>query len=68
MPEPTIVDPTASVSPFLLLPVRSLPEFAVELRHRLDRLPAGAERASLAAMLATAEHEVGLRQGIDGGE
>jgi hypothetical protein len=45
-------DATASISAFLLLPMRSLPEFAAELRRRLDRVPADAERASLAAMLA----------------
>ena len=68
MPAAEPADANASVSAFLLLPVRSLPEFAAELRRRLGRIPTGTERASLAAMLATAEHEVGLRQGIDGGE
>jgi len=60
MPEPT--DPVASVSPFLLLPMRPLPVFAAELRRRLDRVPAGIERTSLAAMIATAECEIALRR------
>jgi hypothetical protein len=58
MPAIESVDTTASISAFLLLPVRSLSEFAAELRGRLDRIPAGAERASLAAMLAAAECEM----------
>ena len=62
MPATEPVDATASISAFLLLPVRSLPEFAAELRRRLDRVPAGAERASLAAMLAAAECEMRRRQ------
>jgi hypothetical protein len=62
MPAIESVDTTASISAFLLLPVRSLPEFAAELRRRLDRIPAGTERASLAAMLAAAEREIGHRQ------
>jgi hypothetical protein len=52
MPAAEPADAIASISAFLLLPVRSLPEFAAELRRRLDRVPADAERASLAAMLA----------------
>jgi len=43
MPADEPADATASISAFLLLPVRSLPEFAAELRGRLDRIPAGAE-------------------------
>lgn len=62
MPALEPADNTLSVSPFLLLPVRSLPELAAELRHRLDGLLAGAERAGVAAMLATAEREIGLRR------
>jgi hypothetical protein len=62
MPAAEPADAIASISAFLLLPVRSLPEFAAELRRRLDRVPAGAERASLAAMLAAAECEMGRRQ------
>jgi hypothetical protein len=61
MPAAESADANASVSAFLLLPVRSLPEFAAELRGRLDRVPAGGERASLAAMLAAAEREIGRR-------
>ena len=62
MPAAEPADATASISAFLLLPVRSLPEFAAELRRCLDRVPAGAERASLAAMLAAAECEMRRRQ------
>jgi hypothetical protein len=62
MPAAEPADAIASISAFLLLPVRSLPEFAAELRRRLDRVPAGAERASLAAMLAAAECEMRRRQ------
>jgi hypothetical protein len=62
MPADEPADATASISAFLLLPVRSLPKFAAELRRRLDRVPAGAERASLAAMLAAAECEISRRQ------
>jgi hypothetical protein len=62
MPAAEPADATASISAFLLLPVRSLLEFAAELRGRLDRIPAGAERTSLAAMLAAAEHEMRRRQ------
>jgi len=62
MPAPEPADATASISAFLLLPVRSLREFAAELRRRLDRIPVGAERASLAAMIAAAEREMRRRQ------
>jgi hypothetical protein len=62
MPADEPADATASISAFLLLPVRSLPKFAAELRRRLDRIPAGTERASVAAMLAAAEREMGRRQ------
>jgi hypothetical protein len=61
MPATEPADATASISAFLLLPVRSLPEFAAALRGRFDRTPAGAKRASLAAMIATAEREIDLR-------
>jgi hypothetical protein len=61
MPADGPADATASISAFLLLPMRSLPEFAAELRRRLDRVPAGAKRASLAAMLAAAECEMRRR-------
>jgi len=61
-PEPTDETAVASISPFLLLlPVRPLPVFAAELRARLNRFPAGAERARVVAMLVTAESEIALR-------
>ena len=62
MASPETADATASVSAFLLRPVRPLPEFVAELRHRLDRLPVRAGRADLAAMVAAAEREIGYRQ------
>ena len=62
MPAAEPADATASISAFLLLPVRSLPEFAAELCGRLDRIPAGAERTSLAAMIAAVEREMRRRQ------
>jgi hypothetical protein len=62
MPAAEPADATASISAFLLLPMRSLPAFAAELRRRHDRVPAGAECASLAAMLAAAECEMRRRQ------
>jgi hypothetical protein len=62
MPSPEPTDAAASVSAFLLRPLRPLPEFPAELRRRLDRGPAGAERADLAAILAVAEREIGHRQ------
>ena len=61
VPEPAAAA-TAALSAYLLRPARTLPEFAAELRGRLGRVPAGAERADLAAMLAAAEAEIGLRQ------
>jgi len=66
MPSAEPTEATASISPFLLLPARPLPVFAAELRRRLDRVPAGIERASLAAMLAAAEREIA--RGCSGAE
>jgi hypothetical protein len=62
MPSPEPLDTSLSVSAFLLRPLRSLPEFAAELRCRLDRVPVSTERASLARMLTVAECEIGQRQ------
>ena len=59
--EPTDDTATASISSFLLLPARPLSVFTAELRRRLDRVPAGTGRVSLAAMLATAEREIAQR-------
>jgi len=62
MPADEPADAAASISAFLLLTVRSLSEFAAELRRRLVRIPAGTERESVAAMLAAAEREMRRRQ------
>ena len=65
MPDLEPANDIASISPYLLLPLRPLPVFAAELRQRLAHTRADGERRNLAARIMAAECEIVRRRRQD---